>query len=47
VIGRTSDVVAGGRAIEKAIAELRLVKDALVECFPPVPLEGLEVVRDG
>jgi hypothetical protein len=47
VIGFPSDVIAGVRAVENAIADLRLVRDTLVECFPPVPLEGLEVVRDG
>ena len=47
VIARTSDAVAGVRAVEEAILQLRLVKDTLVDCFPDVSLNDLYLVDRG
>lgn len=45
VIARTSDAEAGVRATERALAELRLTKDALIDCYPEIPLDDLHVVE--
>ncbi len=45
VIARTSDAEAGVRASELALAELRLTKDALIDCYPAIPLDELHVVE--
>ena len=45
VIARASDARVALRATEQALAELRLTKDALIDCYPEVPLDDLPVVE--
>jgi hypothetical protein len=45
VIARTSDAQAAVRATEQALAELRLTKDAFIDCYPEVSLDDLPVVE--
>lgn len=45
VIARTSDAEAGVRFTEQAVAEERLTKVALIDCYPEIPLDELHVVE--
>jgi hypothetical protein len=45
VIARTCEAASGIRATEQAIAELRLTKDTLIDCWPDLPLDGLYLVE--
>jgi hypothetical protein len=45
VIANTSDAAVGVQATEQAVAELRLTKDTLIDCYPDVSLDGLYLVE--
>jgi len=45
VTARTSDARVALRATEQALAELRLTKEALIDCYPEVALDELPVVE--